>query len=287
MSGRVLSATTLCATPAASDGHRRVLLSLVVVGLLWPTSARAQQPFATDDAEVTPRGWVHVEAFNEFDWLQASQAPHVQQNTVNMRVNYGLGRGLELDLDSPLIAIFNNTTTSPRRPVGIGDTNFGLKYTLRTERPDARMPALTAAAYLETPTGDKTTGLGSGLTDVWVYGVVQKTLALPLILRVNAGYLFTGNTSTGVVGLTNARGHIATMAGSLNRRITERLTFGGEVSAAVANDAGRDRAQLQALLGSTYALSERLTLEVGLTAGHYAASPRVGVQVGFALDVPK
>jgi hypothetical protein len=255
--------------------------------LLWSTNARAQQPFATDDAGVTPQGWVHVEAFNEYDWLQASQAPHLQQNTINMRVNYGLGRSLELDVDSPLITIFNDATTSPRRPFGIGDTDFGVKYNLRTERPDSRMPALTLAAYVETPTGDKTTGLGSGLIDVWVYGVVQKTLASPVVLRVNGGYLFTGNTSTGVVGITNAHGHVATMDGSLQRRINERITFGGEVSAAVAHEAGRDHAQLQALLGATFALTERLTLDVGLTAGHFAASPRAGVQVGFALDVPR
>ena len=135
---------------------------------LWPLSARAQQPFSTDDADVTPKGWVHVEAFNEYDWLQFSQAPHRRQNTVNMRVNYGLGRGLELDLDSPLITIVNDATASPRRPFGIGDTNFGVKYSLRGEYPDSRAPALTVTVYIETPTGDAATGLGSGLIDVWI-----------------------------------------------------------------------------------------------------------------------
>ena len=38
---------------------------------------------------------------------QHSQVPHLRQNTINMRVNYGLGKGLELDLDSPLLAIAN------------------------------------------------------------------------------------------------------------------------------------------------------------------------------------
>ena len=130
---------------------------------------------------------MHVEAFNEYDWLQPGQAPHLRQNTVNMRVNYGLGRGLELDVDSPLITIFNDATTSPRRPFGIGDTNFGVKYNLRAEHPDSRVPAFTVTAYIETPTGDDATGLGSGLTDVWMYGVVQKTLAPALVLRLNGG----------------------------------------------------------------------------------------------------
>ena len=254
--------------------------------MAWPSVARAQQPFYTDDADVTPRGWVHVEAFNEYDWLQASQAPHLRQNTTSMRVNYGFGRGLEFDLDSPLIVIFNDASTSPRRPFGIGDTNFGVKYNLRAERPGSRAPAFTMTAYIETPTGDKAAGLGSGLTDVWIYGVIQKTVSPKLVLRVNGGYLVTGNTSTGVVGITTARGHIATLAGSLARRINDRVTFGGEIAAAVADQVVRDRAQLQGLVGGNYALRERLTLDAGLIVGHFAASPRAGMQVGFSLDLP-
>ena len=86
---------------------RSRLLFLIVLILLSPTLLLAQQPFSTDDADVTPAGKVHFEAFDEYDWLQHSQVPHLRQNTINMRVNYGLGKGLELDLDSPLLAIAN------------------------------------------------------------------------------------------------------------------------------------------------------------------------------------
>ena len=55
----------------------RLLLTLVIVA--WPTIAAAQQPFYTDDAEVTPPGKVHIEVFTEYDWLQPSQAPHLQR----------------------------------------------------------------------------------------------------------------------------------------------------------------------------------------------------------------
>src|SRR5207253_10573543 len=86
---------------------RNITRTLLILALLLgaPPASRAQQPFYTDDADVTPAGRVHVELFNEYDWLQASQAPHRQQNTFNAKVNYGLGRGVELDLDSPLITI--------------------------------------------------------------------------------------------------------------------------------------------------------------------------------------
>ena len=141
-----------------------------------PTAAAAQQPFYTDDADVTPKNGIHVESFDEYDWLPPSQAPHRQQNTINMRVNYGLGSGFELDLDAPLITIVNAATTIPRRPFGIGDTNFGVKYNLRPALKGSAAPALTGALYIEVPTGDAATGLGSGLTDVWMYGVIQKTV---------------------------------------------------------------------------------------------------------------
>jgi len=145
----------------------RALLPLLIA-MAWPTAVWAQQPFATDDADVTPKGKAHIEAFNEYDWLQLSQTPHLRQNTFNMRVNYGLGRDFELDLDSPLITILNDASTSPRRPFGLGDTNFGFKYHLRDERKDSKVPGLAMATYIELPTGNVPTGLGSGLTDLWV-----------------------------------------------------------------------------------------------------------------------
>ena len=92
---------------------RRVLLA---AALLWPSIAAAQQPFYTDDADVTPRGKVHFDFFNEYDWLKAGQAPHQRQNTFNMKMNYGLTDHLELDLDSPLLTIMNDPTGIPRRP---------------------------------------------------------------------------------------------------------------------------------------------------------------------------
>src|SRR5262249_30778583 len=154
------------------------------------------QPFYTDDADVTARGKAHVEVFNEYDWLPTSQMPHLQQNTFNMKVNYGLGRGLELDLDGPVITIVNDSSVEPERPVGFGDLNFGIKYNFHEEREGSSMPAFTLVSYIELPTGEVSTGLGSGLVDVWIYGVVQKTLAHDFVLHLNGGYLFHGNTST-------------------------------------------------------------------------------------------
>jgi hypothetical protein len=241
----------------------------------------AQQPFYTDDADVTPAGKVHVEVFNEHDWLQRGQTPHTRQNTFNMRIDYGLGKGLELDLDSPLITIVNNSTASPG-VYGIGDTNFGVKYHFLEER--GRSPALAVAAYIETPTGDPNNGLGSGLVDTWIYAIVQKTVAPAWIVRLNGGYLFTGNTSTGVVGIQKARGHVATVNASVVRTITRRLDLGAEVAAAVAPNTALQRAQLQFMVGGNYAIGEKVTLDIGVLGGRFVASPRIGLQIGFSFD---
>jgi hypothetical protein len=54
------------------------------------------------------------------------------------------------------------------------------------------------------------------------------------------------------------------------------------VAAAVTNVIATDRAQLQTMIGGNYALREGLTLDLGVIIGHFAASPRTGIQVGFS-----
>jgi hypothetical protein len=262
-------------------------LACLIVAACSPSIVHAQQPFYTDDADVTARGRVHVEVFDEHDWLQTSQMPHLQQNTFNMKINYGMGRGLELDLDGPIITIVNDPSVAPQRPVGLGDVNLGMKFNFHEEHEGSSAPALSVASYVEVPTGEVSTGLGSGLVDVWIYVVVQKSLARDFVARLNGGYLFHGNTSTGTVGITTARGHVATMGGSLARRVSETVTLGVDVSAAATRNAALEREQFQVMLGGTYALGRGFGIAAGVIGGHYTASPRFGIQVGFSWDSPE
>ncbi|HSO93796.1 MAG TPA: hypothetical protein VLS53_04915, partial [Candidatus Dormibacteraeota bacterium] len=184
-------------------------------------------PFVTDDAGVTPKAGIHIESFDEFDWLQAAATPHLRQNTLNGRLNLGLGNGLEFDLDAPLLTIYNAAAVTPRHPFGIGDTEFGLKWNFRGA-PDDTAPgtfAFAGAFYIEVPTGNAATGLGSGLTDTWLYVVAQRTLGHQTTVHANLGYLVTGNPATGAIGLT-ASGHVATMSASITRQVTPALNLG-------------------------------------------------------------
>jgi hypothetical protein len=137
-----------------------LLLILFGVGL----SACAQQPFFTDDADVTTKRGFHFELSEQFSLLQDTAFPNQQQNALVYQLNYGLRDGLEISIDSPHLVIINaRQTISPRVPMGVGDTNLAVKWNFRQERDTSRWPALTMAFAVEVPTGDSSTQLGSGV----------------------------------------------------------------------------------------------------------------------------
>src|SRR3954451_23249548 len=96
----------------------------------------AQQPFFTDDAATTGKGVLHVEFFNEHDWLKSTMYPSLRQNTANTKANFGLTNTVELDLDSPYLAIYRSRIVEPRLLNGIGDTNLGVKWNFHKEQAD-------------------------------------------------------------------------------------------------------------------------------------------------------
>ena len=251
----------------------RLLPALV----LFAFSLDAQQPFLTDDADVTGAGKFHLEVSNQFSFLQRSAFPNLRQNATVFQLNYGLRDGLELGVDSPLLAVFNAPERNPRTPVGNGDTNFTLKWNFRRE---SRWPAMTLACAVETPTGDAGRELGSGVADFGCNSIFQKSAFGKTVIRVNQGLLFSGNTLTGVVGV-KAEGVVYTGAASITREIAGLLVLGVEIYGAVAQSSALGKKALQTQLGGKYAVVESMTIDFGVTVGRFAGSPRVGLQVGF------
>ncbi len=241
----------------------------------------AQLPFYTDDTNVTPPGKFHFEFFNEFDSLQL-QYPNLRQNTANYKFNIGLPHDLEIDFDNPYLSIFRAIGEPDSN--GTGDLNIGVKWKYRKE--SGLFPALAASLYIELPTGDSRQQLGSGLTDYWLNFIAQKTIAPKTRLTGNAGYLFAGNTSTGVVGIQTTRGHVFAGGISLQRDFTQRLTLGVEAFGGVATQDELGRSQLQGMIGGQYALRNGLGLAFGVLGGKYVASPRIGGQIGVSIDLP-
>ncbi|MFL6211310.1 MAG: hypothetical protein ACJ74W_20850 [Pyrinomonadaceae bacterium] len=256
---------------------------LIPLFALLPVTAPAQQPFVTDDADVTPRGHFHFEFSNEFDVLQRALAPSRFQNTADAELDYGLWPGVEIGIEAPLLTIFNARGAQLHRPTGLGDTNFSIKYNFHKEREGSGLPAMAVTFNLETPTGSVRKQLGSGLADYYLNGVLQKSVSTKTKLRLNGGILFAGNTTTGVIGI-NTRGTVLTGGASLVKQFTNRFTFGAELTGALTRNFALSKGQLQGLVGGNYALRKNLTLDFGLVGGRFSASPRAGAQLGFSLD---
>ena len=245
--------------------------------------AQAQQPFYTDDADVTPRGHFHFEFSNEIDVLQRSSFPNLKQNTADFELDYGLFEGVEIGIESPLLTLFNAAGTIPKTPSGIGDTNFSVKYNFRKERENSRLPAMSLSFNVELPTGDTNRQLGSGLPDYYMNGVLQKSLSKKTKLRVNGGILFSGNETTGVIGI-KARGLVGTGGTSVVKQLTPKFDLGFEVVGALTKNLELSKGQLQALLGGNYQLRKNVSFDFGIVTGKYAASPRAGLQLGISAD---
>src|SRR5215510_286004 len=110
---------------------------------VWPfccLTCLGQQPFYTDDADVTTKRHFHFEFSNQFDVLQRSLFPNLKQNTADFELDYGLLNGVEVGVEVPIITIFNARSDILRRPTGLGDTNLSLKYNFLTEREHSRRP---------------------------------------------------------------------------------------------------------------------------------------------------
>ena len=244
----------------------------------------AQLPFYTDDADTTEKGKFHLEIYNEHDVLQRSAYPAKRQNTLVFTINYGITNRLEFGVNAPVISLINSRVVSPRSLTGVGDTQFGLKYNFLTETEGSKRPALSVVFYVEAPTGNSRKQLGSGLVDYWLYGVVQKSLTTKTKARLNGGVLFSGNSSTGLIGIETARGQVYTGNGSLVRDFNDRLKLGVEVFGAVSSSFALSRGQLTTQVGGDYALTPKLTLSFGILGGRLDASPRVGAHLGFAYD---
>jgi hypothetical protein len=244
----------------------------------------AQMPFYTDNADVTGQRTLHFEFFNEFDGLQSAQYPDLRQNTDNFKLNYGLPYGLELDFDAPYLSIFR--TDGSQTSNGPGDTDMGIKWNFHKAVRPLSAPALSASLYIEFPTGDSSQELGSGLTDYWLNSIAQEPLTDKTRINANFGFLFAGNTSTGVLGVQTTRGHVFTGGLSLTHDFNSRLTLGTEAYGAIADKDGLGKDQLQGLAGGWYQVNSHLAVTFAVLGGSHVASPKIGGQLGFEVDFP-
>lgn len=257
--------------------------ALAALFCLLPLKAAAQQPFVTDDADVTDKGKVHLQVADEYDLLQRALYPDKTQNMTGVEIDYGLWKGVEVGFAPTLLALHSSRVVSPQTVFGPGDSTLHVKYNFRREREDSRLPAMAISAVVQFPTGDANERLGTGLTDYYLNGILQKSVTGKTKLRLNGGLLFAGNTVNGLLGI-RTRGRVFTGGASLVKQFTKKFDFGAEVTGALTGNFQLSRGQLQALGGGNYAVRKNFTLDFGVTAGRFTASPRLGAQLGVSYD---
>jgi hypothetical protein len=131
--------------------------------------------------------------------------------------------------------------------------------------------------------GSVNKGVGSGLYDFSINGILQKTLSKKIALRLNGGIIFSGNQTAGTSGV-KTRGSVFASGISLKRQFTERLKLGVEMTGAANSNLDLRKKNLQFLIGGNYVLNDKLSIDFGVVGGYYTASPRVGARLGFSYD---
>src|SRR4051794_2307045 len=113
-------------------------VSLLGLGLaaILACPVAAQQPFVTDDADITDKGTFTLEVANELDRLQFSSLPETYQNVTSATLAYGVTKNLEISVGGEFLGLF--TTEDPRLVRGVGDTTLGAKYNLLKEKKGTR-----------------------------------------------------------------------------------------------------------------------------------------------------
>ncbi|HEY6928522.1 MAG TPA: hypothetical protein VJA66_02495 [Thermoanaerobaculia bacterium] len=242
----------------------------------------AQQPFVSDDAEVTPKKEWHFEYFNQYATLSKNAAPDIRQNWSNFVIQYGLLEGLEVNVDFPILYIQRGPESTLGSAFGLGDTDFAAKYKLLEDDPASMRPALALTAAVEFPTGNKSNQLGSGYTDVDFNSIVQKTFAETTIVHLNFGYQVSGNTLTGAIGIKTP-GHIFTTGLSVVQILSSTLSLGIDLNGATTRTASTFDRELQLTIGGNYQVAKTATFDFAVLVGWYSA-PRVGVLIGTSIS---
>jgi hypothetical protein len=242
-----------------------------------------QQPFHTDDTDVTAKGSFHFEFSNQYSWLHRGAYPNLRQNAGEFQLNYGLLKHLEVGVDAPLLLLYNAPQSVDRRPLGIGDVNLSAKWNFRQENGSSAWPAVSVAFAVETPTGNVSKQLGSGVADVGFNMVFQKSVRRRDVLRINQGLLFSGNTLTGAVGL-KAQGLVYSGSVSVTHQFTNSLLAGAEFGGAVAQTELLGKGAAQTQLGGKYSLSKKVSFGFGVLRGWQIGSPRLALQLGVSSD---
>jgi hypothetical protein len=204
-------------------GHAAVVAAWCSAVLLFAGSANAGPPFRTDDPEPVELG--------HYEFYTFSTGMHVGGDTAGflpaIEFNYGLIPDGQFHLVAPLA--FDSPAGGPTQ-FGPGDVELGFKYRFIHEDKNGWMPQVGVFPFLEIPSGDESRGLGAGHVRVF----------LPIWLQKSFGDWTT--YGGGGYWINHANGFddqdFWFFGWLLQRKITEKLTLGGEIFHQTADKIG-------------------------------------------------
>jgi len=186
-------------------------------------SANAGPPFRTDDPE--PVDYQHWEFYT------FTTGTHVSGDTSGAlpawEFNYGIFPSAMVHVSAPIA--FDHPTGGLTL-VGLGDVELGFKYRFIEQDKDSSRPSVGMFPLIELPTGDQARSLGSGHARAF----------LPIWLQKDFGEWTTYGGGGYWINQSGAYGdQNYWFAGwLLQRKITEKLTFGGELFYQTADKVG-------------------------------------------------
>jgi subtilisin family serine protease len=192
----------------------RIIRLAGICSVLISGGANAGPPFRTDDPEPVETG--------HYEFYTFMSGTHVIGGTAGVgpafEFNYGIIPDGQLHIIAPVG--FTSPVGGPTM-FGYGDTEIGFKYRFIQEDKDGWRPMVGTFPMVELATGDVTKGLGVGHTRLFLPLWVQKSWG-DWQTYGGGGYWINRDDTLGDKNYWYA-------GWQLQRKITEKLTLGGEV----------------------------------------------------------
>lgn len=185
--------------------------------------ANAGPPFLTDDPEPV--------AYGHYEFYTFSLGTRTKDGTSGFlpgfEFNYGVIPNGQIHIIVP--AAFDSGAGEPTH-YGPGDTELGFKYRFIEEEKEGWRPQVGLYPLLELPTGDESRGLGAGHPRAFLPLWVQKSFG-DWTTYGGGGYWFNRDPSLG------DKDYLF-FGWLLQRKITDKLTLGGEIFHQTASTIG-------------------------------------------------
>lgn len=242
--------------------------SIMLIVLVTFQQSFAYRPLATEDAGVAGKGVAQI----EMSWDYLSWKNKDKENVFLFVPIYGITERIELSAEIPYLF---HSAAEGDSVNGIGDINLVGKFLILEEK--ETRPAFTLKGVVKTKSGDEKKGLGSGDIDYSLVAVASKGLG-NLTLHAMFGFTFVGDN-----GDNNIR-NIYLYGLAADYGLTDKFHIVGEIAGNRHPDRRVGNEMVSGLLGVTYKLSDKITLDGALRRGlGDSVVPRWSTTVGLSL----